>query len=61
MGHIETTRLMDFAADDALLNRSELDHLGTCEECRQMFQTFTRQNAMIKEPDPEIPKFKKPA
>ena len=45
--HIETRKLYDAVAGQAVLDQSEIEHLGTCEECLELIRLLVRQRAQL--------------
>jgi hypothetical protein len=42
--HIENRKLYTVAREEGVLNRDELVHLSTCEECMEIIRAFVRQS-----------------
>jgi hypothetical protein len=42
-GHIETRKLYEAVKQSAVLEQSEIQHLGTCEQCLQMIRILVLQ------------------
>jgi len=41
--HVEARKLYETVAGNAVLEQSEVQHLGTCEECMQMIRILVEQ------------------
>ena len=42
--HIDNQKLSEVVNDAAILDQTEVEHLGTCEECLEMIRLLIRQN-----------------
>jgi hypothetical protein len=42
--HIDNQKLSEVVKDAAVLDQTEVEHLGTCEECLEMIRLLIRQN-----------------
>lgn len=45
--HIDTRRLYEVAAQKAILEQSEIEHLQSCEECLELVRIFVRQQIQL--------------
>ncbi len=41
--HVDNRRLYDVVVEKAVLDESEVEHLGNCEECLQLIRILVRQ------------------
>jgi hypothetical protein len=42
-GHIDNRKLYEVVAHQALLSKTEIEHLKSCEECLEMIRVLVRQ------------------